>query len=240
MRTILTIIVILLGLSEVWSCSCSRQPDLDYDFIALVEICQTQPLLNIDSSYSGVYKIEIDILELFKGSKPSYVFVASGYENYGLSSCDTYLNVNSVLIVRATYSSNLSDFVTSLCSHNIFYKSSEGKRNWVNENPDWRLEEYRLKYFQIEPWKFNGDTLVRKYPNGNIESIEYFQNGKRHGAMKTFLPSGKIWRIKHFKEGLQHGVERNFTKEGIEISTCLLYTSPSPRDATLSRMPSSA
>ena len=26
----------------------------------------------------------------------------------------------------------------------------------------------------------------------------------------------------------------------LEVSTCLLYTSPSPRDATLSRMPSSA
>ena len=29
-------------------------------------------------------------------------------------------------------------------------------------------------------------------------------------------------------------------KENFEISYCLLYTSPSPRDATLSRMPSSA
>ena len=28
--------------------------------------------------------------------------------------------------------------------------------------------------------------------------------------------------------------------EGMNIKTCLLYTSPSPRDATLSRMPSSA
>ena len=29
-------------------------------------------------------------------------------------------------------------------------------------------------------------------------------------------------------------------KEGVEVMVCLLYTSPSPRDATLSRMPSSA
>ena len=29
-------------------------------------------------------------------------------------------------------------------------------------------------------------------------------------------------------------------KKGYEVSGCLLYTSPSPRDATLSRMPSSA
>ena len=28
--------------------------------------------------------------------------------------------------------------------------------------------------------------------------------------------------------------------QGLHVTTCLLYTSPSPRDATLSRMPSSA
>ena len=32
----------------------------------------------------------------------------------------------------------------------------------------------------------------------------------------------------------------NTTSEAITIKACLLYTSPSPRDATLSRMPSSA
>ena len=32
----------------------------------------------------------------------------------------------------------------------------------------------------------------------------------------------------------------NTIKELISLNICLLYTSPSPRDATLSRMPSSA
>ena len=39
------------------------------------------------------------------------------------------------------------------------------------------------------------------------------------------------------------GIDTNETSSdgvGIGISSCLLYTSPSPRDATLSRMPSSA
>ena len=31
-----------------------------------------------------------------------------------------------------------------------------------------------------------------------------------------------------------------YTKQEVNIMICLLYTSPSPRDATLSRMPSSA
>ena len=35
-------------------------------------------------------------------------------------------------------------------------------------------------------------------------------------------------------------LDEKFTEEIITLENCLLYTSPSPRDATLSRMPSSA
>ena len=38
----------------------------------------------------------------------------------------------------------------------------------------------------------------------------------------------------------QYLVSSNRFKGGTEVGSCLLYTSPSPRDATLSRMPSSA
>ena len=37
-----------------------------------------------------------------------------------------------------------------------------------------------------------------------------------------------------------HRIAMAFVIAGLRASTCLLYTSPSPRDATLSRMPSSA
>ena len=36
------------------------------------------------------------------------------------------------------------------------------------------------------------------------------------------------------------GAKKTIVISGHDVSTCLLYTSPSPRDATLSRMPSSA
>ena len=36
------------------------------------------------------------------------------------------------------------------------------------------------------------------------------------------------------------GMTLAFLQPGDQLRTCLLYTSPSPRDATLSRMPSSA
>ena len=46
-----------------------------------------------------------------------------------------------------------------------------------------------------------------------------------------------------FKESdfFSNGIDKNFVQDNFSHSVnCLLYTSPSPRDATLSRMPSSA
>ena len=40
--------------------------------------------------------------------------------------------------------------------------------------------------------------------------------------------------------GEETAIEGELSEEEQEEETCLLYTSPSPRDATLSRMPSSA
>ena len=48
----------------------------------------------------------------------------------------------------------------------------------------------------------------------------------------------------HARKNGDHGIKVwiEFEKQGVlkKFSYCLLYTSPSPRDATLSRMPSSA
>ena len=48
------------------------------------------------------------------------------------------------------------------------------------------------------------------------------------GLIEKYLRSGKI------------KINKKKIKSSTKVKTCLLYTSPSPRDATLSRMPSSA
>ena len=63
----------------------------------------------------------------------------------------------------------------------------------------------------------NGETI----PNTTHEEKEW-----EH----TFIPT----------VFLQHAVQSITQKIGINLDTCLLYTSPSPRDRTRSRMPSSA
>ena len=48
------------------------------------------------------------------------------------------------------------------------------------------------------------------------------------------------WNRYDVDHAAQHALHSEVQKGFVTINACLLYTSPSPRDATLSRMPSSA
>ena len=62
-----------------------------------------------------------------------------------------------------------------------------------------------------------------------------FQLGKVNGRDCLIDPSGKPF----LSLGVNH-IQNVFQGEGALPGDCLLYTSPSPRDCRLSRMPSSA
>ena len=64
------------------------------------------------------------------------------------------------------------------------------------------------------------------------ETIKVFTQKLDHRNIRTFVGKGKLEEIKEY-------VEENDI-DLVIFDDCLLYTSPSPRDATLSRMPSSA
>ena len=79
----------------------------------------------------------------------------------------------------------------------------------------------------ILPWTKGGARMVVHY-NGLLKAIA------AHFGQDLAKPYRRL--AKRFKEVLFHGSG----EEEIPFTFCLLYTSPSPRDATLSRMPSSA
>ena len=70
-------------------------------------------------------------------------------------------------------------------------------------------------------------------------------NGKLHKEIE-FAGFNEAWQFMTIAvteiEKMNHHPEwfNVYNKLVIDLMTCLLYTSPSPRDATLSRMPSSA
>ena len=74
-------------------------------------------------------------------------------------------------------------------------------------------------------------SLEKWIPEKPISAI-YFNGAKDRYFIKRFTAGSQNTDQKFIPDGSKVQLEM--------ISTCLLYTSPSPRDATLSRMPSSA
>ena len=74
----------------------------------------------------------------------------------------------------------------------------------------------------------------------HIFDDDFFNNQMNHKQLSNLKTNKKLreeFLLQHIFLGiLQHNKEENDSR----LIACLLYTSPSPRDATLSRMPSSA
>ena len=70
----------------------------------------------------------------------------------------------------------------------------------------------------------------------NGESIVFVKNNNRFQLKKNKKWITPLERI-YLNEKGQNAV---YSTKNNKVYVCLLYTSPSPRDATLSRMPSSA
>ena len=71
-------------------------------------------------------------------------------------------------------------------------------------------------------------------------TLEIIQNALTATADEMFAAMGKTAMSSIIYEVLDMGSGITDAEGRIASSGCLLYTSPSPRDATLSRMPSSA
>ena len=94
-------------------------------------------------------------------------------------------------------------------------------------------ENLKIDASKLQPW------IDAHVPGaGSIKSIEQFRGGQSNPTYKIATdnknlvlrrkPPGKLLPS-------AHAVDREY-----KVITCLLYTSPSPRDGLLSRMPSSA
>ena len=68
-------------------------------------------------------------------------------------------------------------------------------------------------------------------------TTKLFQDPKNGQLMMQRLAQGGLNRVGDLKKPAEI---RKISLRQLEAKICLLYTSPSPRDATLSRMPSSA
>ena len=103
-----------------------------------------------------------------------------------------------------------------------------------------RIDEFRIWAFRKSAIEIQNQLYCQL--KGNEDSlITYY-------TIEQGIPEGNnsiIGTIIDYSFKLNHGLLRNFNLNGktsniVCSDTCLLYTSPSPRDRTRSRMPSSA
>ena len=89
-------------------------------------------------------------------------------------------------------------------------------------------------------------TIINFFSNldifSNIKSYSgNYKNGLCHGKGRLEFKDGSVYEGQ-FENNKMHGYGKIFFKDGsiYQGNFCLLYTSPSPRDISGSRMPSSA
>ena len=120
-------------------------------------------------------------------------------------------------------------------------------RNLNDKDWDWCIDflEYGGKCLKAYP-KYK--KIEREKLKGDEHNFNYFVKDKSLIRMHKFnigtITSDKFINVKYLKGKSLGNLEENFASKLKSGDTfyfaCLLYTSPSPRDATLSRMPSSA
>ena len=86
--------------------------------------------------------------------------------------------------------------------------------------------------------------------SGYVISQDHYTDGLKDGPEYVFYPDSSIAEVIEWKSDEKNGEWSKYSISGKpslkalyyknQLHGCLLYTSPSPRDATLSRMPSSA
>ena len=80
---------------------------------------------------------------------------------------------------------------------------------------------------------------MSEYTSESIKSLEFPESIRKRPGM--YIGSTGLEGLHHMLfEVVSNSVDEAMNGHATEIKVCLLYTSPSPRDRTRSRMPSSA
>ena len=171
-----------------------------------------------------------------------------------ITACETDSNVPSAE-ENAKFEQQIESFRTFANGFNA--ENMDLTMSVVSESVQWSPPYYNggqlLSYedFQLAVKGYfdnfdNLEFLEGEGPNMNPDAdpnanSAYWSGSLYSSATPSAEPNGLrvygVWKWKHTESGAEGG---NKWYGLINFGDCLLYTSPSPRDATLSRMPSSA
>ena len=152
------------------------------------------------------------------------------------------------------------DKIVSVLSSNVddlLYASEPGHEDAINAV----LETFSVREVNETPFRFCGkevaqmeDFSIKVTAKDNTEKIKPINIKKGNKLTDYITPAENTslrsvvaslsWVARQCRPALSYSVNKLQTKQGkgtyADIKDCLLYTSPSPRDLSTSRMPSSA
>ena len=147
----------------------------------------------------------------------------------------------------------LSDSNVNVLSRNVYWlATSNDKLEWnrsswfstpVSEWADFTALQ-NMKTASVSATATSASSTSMKVTLNNKSSVPAFfvRLNLLDGQGEDVTPV--VWSDNYVtlwpKEKLELGVEWDSVAKGVQVEVCLLYTSPSPRDGLLSRMPSSA
>ena len=97
---------------------------------------------------------------------------------------------------------------------------------------EYRPSPQEVAFYEYHRWAMDPRQAITQYVVEGLQAQSLFKSVAVHerGSEAAYVLSGNIERLEEVDQG----------RDVRAVCTCLLYTSPSPRDGLLSRMPSSA
>jgi antitoxin component YwqK of YwqJK toxin-antitoxin module len=89
------------------------------------------------------------------------------------------------------------------------------KKNFAKEG---RYQKLSAEGKLLEEANYHLDVLEGErryfYPNGNVESLENYKNGKLHGKYRKFLENGNVRLEQDFEDGVMQGLSVRYYPNG--------------------------
>lgn len=242
MRYLLTVFLILFT-KIILACSCGflgelSKIDIDKtDYIALVRIKEILPAKVDSPKYydaNSYFKIVVEEISHYKGSHFTEIIVAGGHPKFNTwTSCDFGMNEKEEWLIFAQYDKG-KPYVYP-CWRTSQYKQADGFRDWQYQRGLKEvsfLDSFFLKESQTTITK-NGEVKYY-FPNGNVEKVEHYKNGKLHGEINYFFPDGKLYGKGFYHKGLldktfnwyyhDGAIEKRTTyNKGLKVDTSIYY-----------------
>ena len=171
--------------------------------------------------------IASDIISRFKRNKGFNVLHPMGFDSFGLPA-EQYA-IKTGKHPKLTTNINIERFKKQLNKLGLSY-------DWDRE-----IKTSDSTYYKWTQWIFlklyNSFFDINENKAKDISQLE-IPNGLKENEKMQFIDSKRLAYLDNIQVNWCEELGTVLSNE--EVIGCLLYTSPSPRDATLSRMPSSA